>query len=136
MLLLICCEPLYYSVTPLLCYWVHFIMAKQVNCSSLELTVGFSIFMNAIFAGNGLIYVLCSGEYFECAILLDCLYLGVSSMHLDILFLDTMFCGSTLLHGVPLSVSVCINLFFDIRNIRFNLHFALVRLFLLSSRPS
>ncbi|KAK2554785.1 hypothetical protein P5673_023754 [Acropora cervicornis] len=93
---------------------------------SLELTVGFPIFMNAIFAGNGLIYVLCSGEYFECAILLDCLYLGVSSMHLDILFLDTMFCGSTLLHGVPLSVSVCINLFFDIRNIRFNLHFALL----------
>ena len=92
MLLLFCCEPLYSSVTPLLCYWVRFVMATQVNYSSLELIVAFSVFVNAMFAGDGLIYVSCSGEYFECAILLDRLYLGVSSMHLDILFQDTMLC--------------------------------------------
>ena len=92
MLLLFCCEPLYSSVMPLLCYWVRFVMATQVNYSSLELIVAFSVFVNAIFAGDGLIYVSCSGEYFECAILLDRLYLGVSLMHLDILFQDTMLC--------------------------------------------
>ena len=43
-------------------------MATQVNYSSLELFVAFSVFVNAIFAGDGLIYVSCSGEYFECAI--------------------------------------------------------------------
>ena len=106
MLLLFCCEPLYYSVTPLLCYWVRFIMATQVNCSSLELIVAFPVFVNAIFADDGLInfYVSCSGEYFECAILLDRLCLGVSSMHVDILFPDTMFCGSTFLRGVQPSL--------------------------------
>ena len=104
MLLLFCCEPLYYSVTPLLCHWVRFIMATQVNCSSLELIVAFPVFVNAIFAGDGLIYVSSSGEYFECAILLDRLYLGVSSMHVDILFPDTMFCGSTFLRGVQPSL--------------------------------
>lgn len=112
MLLIFCCEPLYSSVTPLVRYWVHFIMATRVNYSSLELIVAFSVFVNAIFAGDGLIYVSCSGEYFECAILLDRLYLGVSSMHLDILFPDTMLCGSTFLRGVRLGVSVCFNFFF------------------------
>ena len=68
--------------------------------------------MNAIFAGDGLIYVSCSGEYFECAILLDRLDLGVSSMHLDILSPDTMLCGSIFLRGVRLGVFVCFNLFF------------------------
>ena len=43
-------------------------MATQVNYSSLELFVAFPVFVNAIFAGDGLIYVSCSGEYFECAI--------------------------------------------------------------------
>ena len=116
-------------------YWVRLIMATQVNCSSLELIVAFPVFVNAMFAGDGLIYVSCSGEYFECAILLDRLYLGVSSMHLDILFPDTMFCASTFLRGVRLSVSVCLNLFFDTQNIRLNLHFALLRPFFLSTRP-
>ena len=87
-------------------------MATRFNYSSLELIVAFSLLVNAIFAGDGLIYVSCSGEYFECAILLDRLYLGVSSMHLDILFPDTMLCGSTFLCGVRLGVSVCFNLFF------------------------
>ena len=112
MLLIFCCEPLYSSVTPLVRYWVRFIMATRVNYSSLELIVAFSVFVNAIFAGDGLISVSCSGEYFECAILLDRLYLGVSSMHLDILFPDTILCGSTFLRGVRLGVSVCFNLFF------------------------
>ena len=87
-------------------------MATQVNCSSLELIVAFPVFVNAIFAGDGLIYVSCSGEYFECAILLVRLYLGVSSMHLDIVFPDTMLWDSAFLRGVRLSVSVCFNLFF------------------------
>ena len=113
MLLIFCCEPLYSSVTPLVRYWVRFIMATRVNYSSLELIVAFSVFVNAIFAGDGLISVSCSGEYFECAILLDRLYLGVSSMHLDILFPDTILCGSTFLRGVRLGVSVCFNLFFQ-----------------------
>ena len=86
---------------------IYSIMATQVNCSSLELIVAISIFVNAIFAGDGFIYVSCSGEYFECAIILDHLYLGVSSMHLDILFP-----GTTFLPGVRLGVSVCFNLFF------------------------
>ena len=88
-------------------------MATQVNYSSLEVIVAFSVFVNAIFAGDRLIYVLCSGEYFECAILLDYLYLGVSSMHLDILFPDTMLCGSTFLRGVRLCISECFILFFS-----------------------
>ena len=112
MLLIFCCEPLYSSVTPLVRYWVRFIMATRVNYSSLELIVAFSVFVNAVFAGDGLISVSCSGEYFECAILLDRLYLDVSSMHLDILFPDTILCGSTFLRGVRLGVSVCFNLFF------------------------
>ena len=48
-----------------------------------------------IFAGDGLIYVPCSGEYFECAILLDRLYfgcvlnaLGNSVPRHDVLWLD------------------------------------------------
>ena len=83
----------------------------QVNYSSLALIVAFSVFVNAISAGDGLICVPCSGEYFECVILLDRLYLGVSSMHLDILFPGTMLCGSTFLRGVWLGVSVCFNFF-------------------------
>ena len=49
MLLLFCCEPLCYCVTPLLCYGVRFIMATQVNFSSLELIVAFPEFVNAIY---------------------------------------------------------------------------------------
>ena len=74
----------------------------QFNYSSLELIVAFSVFVNAIFAGDGFNPVSCSGEYFECAILLDRLYLGVSSMHLDILFPDTVFYGSTMYLGFSL----------------------------------
>ena len=38
------------------CY-IIIMMATQVNCSSLELIVAFPVFVNAIFAGDGLIYV-------------------------------------------------------------------------------
>ena len=65
----------------------------QFNYSSLELIVAFSVFVNAIFAGDGFTYVSCSGEYFKCEITLDHLYLGVSSMHLDILFPNKVLCG-------------------------------------------
>ena len=71
-------------------------MATQVNYSSLELIVAFLEFVNAIYLlANGLIYVPCSGEYFECAILLDRLYfgcvlnaLGKSVPRHDVLWLD------------------------------------------------
>ena len=62
----------------------------RFNYSSLELIVAFSVFGNAIFAGDGYIAVSCSGEYFECAILLDRPHSGVSSVHLDILLPDTI----------------------------------------------
>ena len=62
----------------------------RFNYSSLELIAAFSVFGNAIFAGDGYISVSCSGEYFERAILLDRPYSGVSSMHLDILLPNTI----------------------------------------------
>ena len=134
MLLIFCCEPLYSSVTPLVRYWVRFIMATRVNYSSLELIVAFSVFVNAIFAGDGLIYVLCSGEYFECAILLDRLYLGVSSMHLDILFPDTVMWLDIFTWSSARRLRV-FQFVLYIRNIGFNLRFAPLRLFFLWSRP-
>ena len=81
----------------------------QVNYSSLELIVAFSVFVNAIFAGDGFIYVSCSGEYFKCAISLD--RLGVSSMHLDILIPDTVLRGSTIYLGFGSSSPCVFNLF-------------------------
>ena len=52
--------------------------------SSMELIFASFTFVTFVYSGDGLIFVSCSGEYFECAILIDRL-LGVSSMHLDIL---------------------------------------------------
>ena len=53
-----------------------------------------------VFAGVGLIHTLCPGEYYECAILFDRPYLGVSSMHFDIL-LPGIYVTQFLLHGSP-----------------------------------
>ena len=62
----------------------------RFNYSSLELIVAFSVFGNAIFAGDGYFSVSCSGEYFECPILLNHPHLGMSLMHFDILRPDTI----------------------------------------------
>ena len=43
---------------------------------------------------------MCPGEYYECAILFDRPYLGVSSMHFDIL-LPGIYVTQFLLHGSP-----------------------------------
>ena len=57
-----------------------------------------------LFAGVGLIHTLCPGEYYECAILFDRPYLGLCSMHFDIL-LPGIYVTQLLLHGSPFGFS-------------------------------
>ena len=85
-------------------------MATQVNYSSLELIVAFLEFVNAIyllamalFMFRVLVNILSVQSYSTACIL------GVSSMHLEILFPDTMFCGSTFeFSSAPPCVSICL----------------------------
>ena len=128
---------LYYSVTPLLCYWVCLIMATQVNCISLELIVAFLVFVNAIyllalFMFRILVNILSVQSYSTACIWVhpQCTWIFCSQTRCSVAQHFYVEFGSA-----SLCVSIICFFLTSELNIKFSLHFALLRLFCLSLCP-
>ena len=90
----------YVTDLPPLFNWVHSILAALIVLTVLQNCCLPFVHKLFVFSGVGLIHTLCPGEYYECAILFDRPYLGVSSMHFDIR-LPGIYVTQFLLRGSP-----------------------------------